>query len=117
MLGAVLGGERAALLMQSSGVGNCVNTFSILKNCAAPCVLVVSMRGESDDFNAWQVPMGSITEPVLTLCGFHCYRVENEADVESTTDAACKMAFGGGNPLVAILLAQRMVSRTKPRGH
>jgi len=27
------------------------------------------------------------------------------------------MAFGGGNPLVAILLAQRMVSRTKPKGH
>lgn len=117
VLGAVLGGQRAALLMQSSGVGNCVNTFSILKNCAAPCVLVVSMRGEFDDFNSWQVPMGSITEPVLTLCGFRCYRVENEADVESTTDAACKMAFGGGNPLVAILLAQRMVSRTKPKGH
>jgi sulfopyruvate decarboxylase TPP-binding subunit len=117
VLGAVLGGERAALLMQSSGVGNCVNTFSILKNCAAPCILVVSMRGEFDDFNSWQVPMGSITEPVLTLCGFCCYRVENEADVESTTDAACKMAFGGGNPLVAILLAQRMVSRTKPKGH
>ena len=72
VLGAVLGGERAALLMQSSGVGNCVNTFSILKNCAAPCVLVVSMRGEFDDFNSWQVPMGSITEPVLTLCGFCC---------------------------------------------
>ena len=42
--------------------------------------------------------MGSITEPVLTLCGFHCYRVENEADVKSTTDAACKMAFGGATP-------------------
>jgi len=26
------------------------------------------------------------------------------------------MAFGGGNPLVAILLAQRMVSRTKAEG-
>jgi sulfopyruvate decarboxylase TPP-binding subunit len=117
VLGATLGGERAALLMQSSGVGNCVNTFSILKNCAAPCVLVVSMRGEFDDFNSWQVPMGSITEPVLTLCGFHCYRVEDEADVEPVTDAACEMAFGGGHPQVAILLAQRMVSRTKPKGH
>src|SRR5262245_19279107 len=31
VLGAALGGERAALLMQSSGVGNCINTFSILK--------------------------------------------------------------------------------------
>jgi len=117
VLGAVLGGERAALLMQSSGVGNCVNTFSILKNCAAPCVLVVSMRGEFEDFNSWQIAMGSITESVLKLCGFHCYRVDNEADVEPITEAACKRAFGGGNPQVAILLGQQMVSRTKPKGH
>ena len=117
VLGAALGGERAALLMQSSGVGNCINTFSILKNCAISCVLVVSMRGEFADFNPWQVPMGSITEPVLKLCGFQCYRIDNEADVESIAEAACRMAFGGGNMQVAILLSQRMVDRTKPKGH
>jgi sulfopyruvate decarboxylase TPP-binding subunit len=117
VLGATLGGERAALMMQSSGVGNCVNTFSILKNCAIPCVLVVSMRGEFNDFNPWQVPMGSITEPVLKLCGFQCYRIDQEGDVESVTDAACRMAFGGGNMQVAILLSQRMLDRTKPKGH
>jgi len=117
VLGAALGGERAALLMQSSGVGNCINTFSILKNCAIPCVLVVSMRGESNDFNSWQVPMGSITEPVLKLCGFQVYRVDQAEDVEPITDAACRMAFGGGNMQVAILLSQRMVDRTKPKGH
>jgi len=32
VLGAALGGERAALLMQSSGVGNCINTFSARVN-------------------------------------------------------------------------------------
>ena len=116
VLGAALGGERAALLMQSSGVGNCINTFSILKNCAVPCVLLVTMRGESTDFNPWQVPMGAITEPVLTLCGFQTYRIDHEADVESTVDAACRMAFGGGNFQVAILLSQRMVDRNK-KGH
>ena len=31
--GAALGGQRAALLMQSSGVGNCINMFSLLRNC------------------------------------------------------------------------------------
>jgi sulfopyruvate decarboxylase TPP-binding subunit len=117
VLGSVLGGERAALLMQSSGVGNCVNTFSILKSTGAPCVLVVSMRGEHNDFNPWQVAMGSITESVLTLCGFHCVRADKESDVEPIVDAACKMAFGGGRPQVAILLGQEMVSRTKPKGH
>ena len=29
--GAWLGGQRAVLLMQSSGVGNCVNMFSLLR--------------------------------------------------------------------------------------
>jgi len=117
VLGAALGGERAALLMQSSGVGNCVNTFSLLKNCAIPCVLLVTMRGEFNDFNPWQVPMGSITEPVLRHCGFQTYRIEREEDVEPVTDSACRMAFGGGNLQVALLLSQRMTERNKPEGH
>jgi sulfopyruvate decarboxylase TPP-binding subunit len=117
VLGATLGGERAALLMQSSGVGNCINTFSLLRNCAIPCVILVTMRGEFNDFNPWQTPMGSITEPTLRLCGFQTCRVEREEDVEPMVDSGCKMAFGGGNMQVAILLSQRMVDRSKPKGH
>ena len=117
VLGAALGGERAALMMQSSGVGNCINTFSILKNCAVPCVLLVSMRGEFNDFNPWQVPMGSITEPVLKHCSFQTYRIEREEDVEPITESACRMAFGGSNMQVAILLSQRMTDRNKPKSH
>jgi sulfopyruvate decarboxylase TPP-binding subunit len=116
VLGAALGGDRAALMMQSSGVGNCINTFSILRNCAAPCVLVVSMRGGPADFNSWQAPMGSITPAVLEMCGFQIFQLENADDAESVTDAACRMAFGG-NAMAAILLAQSMVDRTKPKGH
>ena len=63
--GAWLGGQRAALLMQSSGVGNCINMFSLLKNCGFPCLMLVTMRGEFGEFNPWQVPMGSITEESL----------------------------------------------------
>jgi sulfopyruvate decarboxylase TPP-binding subunit len=116
VLGASLGGDRTALLMQSSGVGNCINTFSILKNCAIPCVILVTMRGEEADFNPWQTPMGSITEPVLTLCGFQTYRADREGDVEPIVDEACRMAFGGGSFQVAVLLSQAMVDRTKT-GH
>ena len=32
--GAWLGGKRAALLMQSSGVGNCINMLSLAKSAA-----------------------------------------------------------------------------------
>jgi len=109
--GAHLGGQRATLLMQSSGVGNCVNTFSLLRNCGVACVILVTMRGEFDDFNPWQVAMGSITEQALKLAGFLTYRVEREEEVEEIVAAGCNMAFGG-NLQVAILLAQRMVDRT-----
>src|SRR5579871_6570365 len=44
--GAALGGQRAALLMQSSGVGNCINMFSLMKNCGFACLTLVTMRGE-----------------------------------------------------------------------
>jgi hypothetical protein len=54
---------------------------------------------------------------VLKLCGFQVYRIDQAEDVEQITGAACRMAFGGGNMQVAILLSQRMVDRTKPKGH
>jgi sulfopyruvate decarboxylase alpha subunit len=108
--GAALGGQRCALLMQSSGVGNCVNMFSILRSCGFPCLVLITMRGEFAEFNPWQVPMGSITEPVLKLCGFLTYRVDAPAEVDDIVAAGCDMAFDG-NLSVAVLLGQRLIGR------
>jgi sulfopyruvate decarboxylase alpha subunit len=108
--GAALGGQRAALLMQSSGVGNCINMFSLLRNCGFGCVVLVTMRGEFGEFNQWQVPMGSITEDVLRLAGFLTYRIENADEVDDIVGAGCDMAFDG-NLQVAILLSQRLIGR------
>ena len=108
--GAHLGGQRAALLMQSSGVGNCINMFSLLRNCGFACVVLVTMRGEFAEFNPWQVPMGSITEEVLRLSGFLTYRIEQTEDVDDIVGAGCDMAFDG-NLQVAILLSQRLIGR------
>src|SRR6202521_2878792 len=108
--GAALGGERAALLMQSSGVGNCINMFSLLRNCGFGCVVFVTRRGEFAEFNPWQVAMGSITEASLKLAGFLTYRVDAAVDVEDIVGAACDMAFAG-DLLVAVLLSQRLIGR------
>src|SRR5207248_3308415 len=56
--GAWLGGERAALLMQSSGVGNCANALTLAATCGFPLLMLVTMRGEAGERNPWQVPMG-----------------------------------------------------------
>ncbi len=108
--GAALGGERAALLMQSSGVGNCVNMFALLRTCGFAGLMLVTMRGEFGEFNPWQVPMGTITADVLRLCGFLTYRIDHAADVDEIVGAGCDMAFDG-NLMVAILLSQRLIGR------
>jgi sulfopyruvate decarboxylase alpha subunit len=108
--GAALAGQRAALLMQSSGVGNCINAFSLLKNCGFSCLVLVTMRGEFAEFNPWQVPMASITEACLRLCGLVVLRADSEADVGQVVGAACDMAFDGQTP-VAVLLSQRLIGR------
>ncbi|WP_248696810.1 thiamine pyrophosphate-binding protein [Roseomonas gilardii] len=41
LAGAWLGGERGALLMQSSGAGNCINTLSLVACARFPLLMVV----------------------------------------------------------------------------
>lgn len=70
---AWLGGERSVLLMQSSGVGNCVNMVSLAASCRFPLLALVTMRGEWDEFNPWQtrvIPLRTRSSSTLTYwCG------------------------------------------------
>jgi len=70
--GADLGGTRAVLLMQSSGVGNCINMLSLIKGARFPFLTLVSMRGDFGEGNPWQFAMGQATEPVLAAMGVVC---------------------------------------------
>jgi sulfopyruvate decarboxylase alpha subunit len=106
--GAWLGGERAALLMQSSGVGNCVNALTLASNCSFPLLIIVTMRGEWGEFNPWQIPMGQATPDTLRLAGVHTLRLERAEEALATVTAAGKLAFGGYGA-VAVLIAQRMI--------
>ena len=110
--GAWLGGQRAALLMQSSGVGNCINMLSLAKSCRFPLVMLVTMRGEWGEFNPWQVAMGSRTQAALELMDLLVYRVEQAADAGETVSAALDIAFNGGLA-TAILLSQRLIGAKK----
>jgi len=106
--GAWLGGERAALLMQSSGVGNCVNALTLASNCAFPLLMIVTLRGEWGEFNPWQIPMGQATPDALRLGGARTLRLERAEDAFGTVTAAAKLAFEG-YAAVAVLIAQRMI--------
>lgn len=110
--GAWLGGDRAALLMQSSGVGNCINMFSLLSMCQFPFLTLVTMRGEYAEFNPWQAPMGLATQRALELMGIQVVRVDQPDEVEEAVSAALDSAFLAGNR-IAVLLGQKLIGRKK----
>jgi sulfopyruvate decarboxylase alpha subunit len=108
--GAWLGGERAALLMQSSGVGNCINMLSLARTCRFPLLMLITMRGEWEEFNPWQEPMGSIVEPVLKLCEAEIFRVRKPDEAEGMAERAIQLAFGDER-IAAVILSQELIGK------
>ena len=108
LAGAWLGGDRGTLLMQSSGVGNCLNMLSLPRVCRMPLLMLVTMRGEWGEFNPWQVPMGQNTQKALTLAGVITFPVDEGRRVQDTVEAAARMAFEGC-AATAVLISQRIL--------
>ena len=106
--GAWLGGQRSVLLMQSSGVGNCINMLSLIPILRFPFLTLVTMRGEWGEFNPWQVPMGSTTQGVFELSGVQVLRASNAAEVPAVMEAAAAQAYNALTP-TAVLLSQRLI--------
>lgn len=110
--GAWLGGQRAVVLMQSSGVGNCINMLSLPVQTRTPLLMLVTMRGEWAEFNPWQVPMGRATEAALTAIGVTVRRAETGPDLVETVAQAADMAFDADQP-IAVLIGQRLLGKKK----
>jgi sulfopyruvate decarboxylase alpha subunit len=108
LAGAWLGGDKGVLLMQSSGVGNCINMLSLATSCGFPLPMVVTMRGEWGEFNPWQIPMGQAVAPCFTLMGVLLHTVERAEDAAPAVESAIKLAVNGQRP-TAVLLSQRMI--------
>jgi len=106
--GAWLGGERAALLMQSSGVGNCINQLGTISECRFPLLMLVTMRGQVGEFNPWQVPMGRATPAVLSAMGVAVKEANAAEAIAPAVDAAARLAFGSYQA-VAVLISQAVI--------
>ncbi len=108
LAGAWLGGERGALLMQSSGVGNCINMFGMIQECRFPLLMLVTMRGEWGEFNPWQLPMGQSTARILESAGVVVQHVDDAARAGEPVFAAAQMAFSACRA-IAVLIGQRVI--------
>jgi sulfopyruvate decarboxylase alpha subunit len=110
--GAWLGGLRSVLLLQSSGVGNCINMLALATISRFPLLMLVTMRGEWAEFNPWQVPMGQATEPALNAIGVRTYRADTPADLLESVSSAATLAFDADQQ-IAVLISQRMIGAKK----
>ena len=110
--GAWLGGQRSVLLMQSSGVGNCINMLSLATMGRFPLLMLVTMRGEWAEFNPWQVPMGLATETTLNAVGVRTMRADTPADLVDITASAARLAYGADQQ-VAVIISQRLLGAKK----
>ena len=106
--GAWLGGQKTVLLMQSSGVGNVINTLGMVQECRFPLVTLVTMRGEQGEFNPWQVPMGQAVRPVLEAMGTVVHYAEKAEELGAVVNAALRLAYNS-YASVAVLISQRLI--------
>lgn len=109
LAGAWLGGERGALLMQSSGVGNCINAIaSLTRSCQFPLFMLITMRGEWGEGNPWQLTMGRAVAPVLDAVGVRVVAVDNADEIEAAVTAMLSMSYTTASA-TAVLLTQRLL--------
>ncbi len=108
LAGAWLGGQRGVLLMQSSGVGNCVNQLAFAGAARFPLLTLVTMRGEAAEKNPWQVPMGQATTPVFETMGGEVRRIDRAEGAGAQVAAAGQTAFGD-DVIVAVLIGQDLI--------
>ncbi len=109
MTGVWLGGGRGALLMQSSGVGNCTNMLSLLETCDVPAFMLVTMRGQSGESNPWQMPMGQAAGDTMTLMGVDVRPVDSSDAVAATVTRACADSFERSGGATAVLIDQQVI--------
>lgn len=105
--GAYLAGKRGALLMQNSGLGNCINTLGSLNVASQiPVVLVISHRGDLAEFNPAQVPVGQATERILDALGIRHIMPRSIQDLEVQADGLIKLGYTRSLPVALLLPAE-----------
>ena len=106
--GVHLGGGRAAVLMQTSGLGNTVNALGSLAIAyQIPFLMVISLRGEAGEWNAAQVPVGRATPGILEALGIPHATVTAAAEIPETAPRLASLAFRTKTP-AALLLSKRL---------
>ncbi len=106
--GQYVGGQRGALLLPTSGVGNAINALASLAiPYQIPMPLFIGCRGELGEFNPSQVPMGQALRPILDALRIPHFELAHPEEVNVILDGALKLTYAIESP-VAILISTQL---------
>jgi sulfopyruvate decarboxylase subunit alpha len=81
--GAYLGGKKIAILMQNSGIGNCINALtSLYELYKLPILMIISHRGTKGEPIIGQVPMGKATPELFKSLNIEYIKPKNPSDAK-----------------------------------
>jgi sulfopyruvate decarboxylase subunit alpha len=101
--GAWIGGMRPAILMQNSGLGNCINALASLNLLyGIPVLMIISHRGTEGETISGQVPMGKLTQPLLSCMGIPAFSPDRSNAMDSIVQAM-ETAVAGRKPAAVLL--------------
>lgn len=102
--GAWLGGNRGALLCQSSGLANTFNALASLSMPARiPFVAIATRRGDLGEFNLAQVTSGYNMPELLDDVEVRNHCIHDEEVVGDRVQMAAESAFATETPYVVLL--------------
>jgi sulfopyruvate decarboxylase subunit alpha len=108
--GAFLGGRKAALICQNSGVLGSVNALGgIAFHHQIPMLIVAAHRGTLEDNQYYQMYKGRICEPVLAAMGLPHYLVEGPEALGRIEDGV-RHAWLNRLPVVLLLSRRALLS-------
>jgi sulfopyruvate decarboxylase subunit alpha len=106
LAGMFLGGQRGAMLVQSSGLGNALNALgSLAMAYRIPFPLLVSLRGELGEFNPAQLHMGRAVPGCLDALTIRHVTLSSEVNMSTIVSGALKTCFTAEEPFGILLSA------------
>ncbi|MHB8587940.1 MAG: phosphonopyruvate decarboxylase [Candidatus Dormibacteraceae bacterium] len=111
-----LAGQKACLLMQNTGLGNCINAIlGLVTPMRIPAILVVSLRGVLGEFNPAQIPIGLATERLLEAIGIPAFTPRHAGEVHRIIDGAAQLAEAASTPIAILLSAELTGGKRAPK--
>jgi len=105
--GLFMGGQRGAMLVQSSGLGNTLNALgSLAMAYRIPFPMLVSLRGELGEFNPAQLHMGRAVPGCLDALTIQHVTLRSEDHLGTILEGALKTCYTQEEPFGVLLSAQ-----------